>query len=266
MKKRTGKMFIAFMLIAIVAISCVAFVGCKNSETLYVATNAEFPPFEFKDGKKNVGFDMELITAMATEMGYKKVKIKDMDFGGIVESVRKGSYDCGIAGMTINAERLEKVDFTDTYFAATQVMLYKGDLKNFASQDDAYNFLKGKNVATIAAYTGDNLMIDAVAKDGKLFETKTTITPYPNGALAVAALVNSAVDVVVIDKAPAAALAATAADKGVKVDSTPLGDEEEYAMCVQKGNKVLLDKMNAALKTVKENGIFATLYAKYFQN
>ncbi|MEG1609509.1 MAG: transporter substrate-binding domain-containing protein, partial [Clostridia bacterium] len=230
MKKMT-KMLLVLVVMVIAISSCFAFVACKNTDYLYVATNATFAPFEYKENGKVVGFDIDFADALAKEMGYKGVKIKDMEFNSVILSVQKGQCDCGIAGLTVNPERLEQIDFTQTYFVAAQNMLYKGAQQNFASKEAAYKFMEGKKVAVPMGYTADGMMKAHIENaDGLLYGKGTKIEAYTDGAMAVAALASGVVDVVVIDNAPAKKLAAMYADKGVVVDTNALNDKEEYAI------------------------------------
>lgn len=99
-------------------------VDTSNGE-LHMATNAFFEPYEFYDGDKVVGIDAEMAQAICDKLGYKLV-IDDMDFDSIITAVQSGKADFGMAGMTVTEERLESIDFTDSYTTATQVIIVKG--------------------------------------------------------------------------------------------------------------------------------------------
>ena len=92
--------------------------------TLTMATNAEFEPWEYKEGDEIVGIDADIARAICDKMGYD-LKIEDMAFEMILATVDTGKADFGAAGMTVNAEREKSVDFTDTYAEATQVVIVK---------------------------------------------------------------------------------------------------------------------------------------------
>ena len=91
---------------------------------LHMATNAFFEPYEFYEGDKVVGIDAEIAQAVCDKLGYKLV-IDDMDFDTIITAVQSGKSDFGMAGMTVTEERLESIDFTDTYTTATQVIIVR---------------------------------------------------------------------------------------------------------------------------------------------
>lgn len=91
---------------------------------LHMATNATFEPYEFYDGDKIVGIDVMIATAICDKLGYKLV-VDDMDFDSIITAVQEGKADFGMAGMTVTSERLEEINFTDSYTTATQVIIVK---------------------------------------------------------------------------------------------------------------------------------------------
>ena len=131
MKKLLAVMLAAMMLLAMVA--C----GNNNSEptpeptptpdetkTLYMATEGTFPPYEYYDGDKLVGIDVEVAGAIAEKLGMK-LEVVDIAFDSIVSGVQAGKYDMGMAGMTVNEERLEQVNFSDSYSTGIQVVIVK---------------------------------------------------------------------------------------------------------------------------------------------
>ena len=91
---------------------------------LVMATNAEFAPWEYKEGDEIVGIDPDIVKAMCDKMGYE-LEIDDMMFESILAAVTNGKADFGAAGMTVTEERLESVDFTYTYANASQVVIVR---------------------------------------------------------------------------------------------------------------------------------------------
>lgn len=92
--------------------------------TLVMATNAEFPPYEYHEGDGIIGVDAEFATAICDKLGYE-LKIEDMAFDAIIAAVQSGKADFGAAGMTITEDRLKSIDFTDSYCTASQVVIIK---------------------------------------------------------------------------------------------------------------------------------------------
>ena len=124
-------MLAAMMLLAMVA--C----GNNNSEptpeptptpdetkTLYMATEGTFPPYEYYDGDKLVGIDVEVAGAIAEKLGME-LEVTDIAFDSIIPGVQTGKYDMGMAGMTVTDERKEQVNFSDSYSTGIQVVIVK---------------------------------------------------------------------------------------------------------------------------------------------
>lgn len=96
----------------------------RSNGTLVMATNAEFEPYEYRDGDNVVGIDADIAQAICDKLGYE-LKIEDMEFAAILAAVQSGKADFGAAGMTITEDRQRSVDFTDTYANASQVIIVK---------------------------------------------------------------------------------------------------------------------------------------------
>ena len=169
----------------------------NTAGTLQVYTNATFDPFEFRDeANAIVGVDMYIMELVAEELNMK-VNFNDMDFDGIVGKVATEDNAIGAAGMTVTEERLEKVDFSNTYFSTVQCIISK-ESEAFKSMDD----LKGKKIGVQKGTTGW-LLIDEAIKSGALKDTGAEVLAYDNGPLAYSALKAGKCDVVVIDELPA---------------------------------------------------------------
>ena len=91
---------------------------------LIMATNAAFPPYEFWEGDKIVGLDADLARAICDVLGYE-LEIEDMEFDSIITAVSSGKADFGAAGLSVTEDRLQSIDFTDSYCTATQVIIVK---------------------------------------------------------------------------------------------------------------------------------------------
>ena len=228
--------------------------GLLTEGKLVVGTNAAFPPFEYigDDGKPD-GFDIALIKAIGDEIGVE-VEVQDMEFDSLVASIGT-KVDVSIAGMTVTEERSKAVDFSDSYYDAVQYVLVAdgSDLKT-------YDDLKGKNIGSQMGTTGDFISEDIQAADDK-----TVINTYDKAIDAVNDLVNGRLDAVILDKNPAEVFAAEY-DGIVALDGGDFGfAPEQYAIAMPKGNKKLAEKINGALKTLKENGTYDELVKKYIE-
>ena len=221
----------------------------RSNGTLTMATNAEFPPYEFYDGDKIVGIDAEIAQAIADELGME-LEIEDIAFDSIIPEIVSGKADMALAGMTVTEDRKASVDFSDTYATASQMIIVKEDSK-IAGPDD----LKGVTVGVQLGTTGDIYVSDLEA-DG------TTVERYNKGFEAVQALSQGKIDAVVIDGEPAKTFVSET--EGLKILDEAF-TVEEYAIAVKKGNTELLDKVNGALETLKDNGTLDEIVAKYIK-
>lgn len=247
---------VSFMLA--LALSCVAFAGCgKDQNTLIMATNATFPPYEFKDGEAFKGIDVEIAGLIAEKLG-KKLEIADVDFGAIIGGVQTGKYDIGMAGMTVTDERKQQVNFSDTYATGIQSVIVKEGSEIKTVDDIAAAVKKGGKIGVQQDTTGDIYASDE--KDGY---GEANVTRYKNGADAVQALVSDKVCCVIIDNEPAKSFVGT--NKGLKILDTEFANED-YAICVAKDNTKLLDSVNKALSELKSEGKIDEIVNKYISS
>lgn len=257
------KKIIALALAAIIAVSMVAlFAGCGDTkgetekETLIMATNAAFPPYEYKDGDSFAGIDVEIAGKIAEKLGME-LKIEDVEFGSIIGGVQTGKFDIGMAGMTVTEERKQSVNFSTTYQKAKQVVIVKEDsaIKSLDDLKDDGTMKFGVQQDT----TGDIYASDTPEKGGY---GEDNVIRYKVGADAVQALVAGKVDAVIIDNEPAKSY--VAANKGLTIlDGAWV--EEEYAIAVSKDNNELLEKIDKALAELENDGTIQTIVDKYIK-
>lgn len=214
---------------------------------LVMATNAEFPPYEYHDGGEIVGIDVEVAEAIAAKLGMT-LEIEDIAFDSIIPELQSGKADIGAAGMTVSEDRLKNVDFSDTYTTASQVIIVKED-SDITGPDD----LAGKYIGVQLGTTGDIYASDYEAEG-------STIERYNKGFEAVQAMLQDKIDAVVIDVEPAKVFVSQ--NKGIKILDEAL-TVEEYAIAVKKGNTELLEKINTALAELKESGELQAIIDKY---
>ncbi len=259
------KKFISVLLVLVLALSALSLVACeKKKKTLVMATNAAFPPYEYKDGNKFAGIDIEIAQAIAEKLGME-LEIADVDFGAIIGGVQSGKYDFGMAGMTVSEERKKSVDFSNTYATGVQVIIVKEDsqynsLEDFFELNENGDFTATKSDVKIGVQqdtTGD-IYSSSPLEEGGFGEDH--VIRYKTGADAVQALVTGKISAVIIDNEPAKAF--VAANPGLKILDAPYA-EEEYAICVAKNNKELLDKINKALEELTADGTIKSIIDKY---
>ena len=213
---------------------------------LIMATNATFPPYEYYDGDAIVGIDAEIAQKIAEKLGLELV-ISDMEFNSIITSVNQGKADMGMAGMTVTPDRLKNVNFTDTYAKGVQVVIVQenSDIKTL---DD----LTGKKIGVQLNTTGDIYATDEFGKDNVQQFNKATDT--------VLALKQGKVDAVIIDKAPAEVFIEQ--NEGLTLLDSSYADED-YAICLKKGNDALQAAVNQALSELIEDGTVQAIIDKY---
>ena len=176
-----------------------------------------------------------------------------MEFDSIITAVQEGSVDFGMAGMTVREDRLEKVDFTTSYANGKQVVIVKEN-SAITTVDDLFADDATWKAGVQLGTTGD------IYATGDLGEDR--VTQYNNANNAVLALIEGDVDCVIIDNEPAKAL--VAANAGLKILETTYADED-YAICVKKGNSELLNKINTAIDELVADGTIDTIIAKYIK-
>ena len=245
------KKIISIMLVGVLVFTLV---GCsksdskdakKEGDTLVMATNAEFPPYEFNDGGKIVGIDVELAEAIGDYLGMK-VEIEDMAFDSIIPAVQSGKADFGAAGMTVTEERKTQVDFTDSYYTGKQVIIVTEN-SDITGPDD----LKGKKIGVQQGTTGDIYATEDYGDEN--------IERFNKGYEAVLSLSQNKIDAVIIDDQPAQKFIEEV--EGLKILETEYV-QEDYAMAFKKDSS-LVKKFNEAIKALKEDGTFDKIISKY---
>lgn len=229
------------------AVMTLSMAGCgkEKKTTLVMATNAEFPPYEYREGDQIVGIDVEIAQAIADDLGMELV-IEDMAFDSIIAAIQSGKADMGVAGMTIDEDRLANVNFSAPYTLAAQVVIVK-DGSEIASPAD----LVGKKIGVQLGTTGDIFAEDI---------EDAVVERFNKGFEAVQSLLQDKVDAVIIDREPAKVFVSE--NEGLIV----LDEEytiEEYAIAIAKDNTELLEQVNASLAKLKESGKIGSIINKY---
>ena len=168
----------------------------EGKEELKMATNANFPPYEYHENNEILGIDAEIAAAICDKLD-KKLVIEDMEFDSILASVQSGKCDFGMAGLTVTEDRLKNVDFSTSYATGVQVVIVP-EGSPITTVDDL--FVEGKNyhIGVQNATTGD------IYASGDFEETGLgTVERYSKAADAVQALVTGKIDCVIIDNEPA---------------------------------------------------------------
>lgn len=222
---------------------------------LSMATEATFPPYEYYDGDSLVGIDVDVAGAIAEKLGLE-LDVVDIAFDSIVPGVQGGKYDIGMAGMTVNAERLEQVNFTDSYAKGVQVVIVK-EGSAITSVDDLFAEGANNTVGTQTGTTGFLYASDEIEGAGL-----GTVKSFPKTTDAVEALKNDQVDCVILDNEPAKKL--VEANEGLTILDTTYADED-YAIAVSKDNEALLEAVNGALNELIAEGTLQEIVDNYIK-
>ena len=245
-----------------------------ETEKIYVQTNAYFAPFEYYDGTKIVGVDVEIMEMVGEKLN-KEIVWQDGDFGIIIDTVKEGKLaDCGAAGLTITDERKEKVDFSDPYYTSIQYVILPADSDVATKTTDGVEYivweaLAGKTIATQTDTTG------WIYTDGEINATKDNDYGYAgvlygtdtkhvemDSANVAAETLGLTIDAVIVDELPAKYIVANSAKDFKCYPLYYSGEEgqadspveEQYAIAVTKGNTELLDAINEVLATLLVKG------------
>ena len=207
-----------------------------NANVLVMGTNATFKPFEYKEGDKVVGFDVELAS-----------EIEDMSFDGLLPALESGQIDLAVAGMSVTEERAKNALFSDSYYVASQQIIVKEEslIRN------RYE-LVGKKIGVQLGTTGDQM---AQQING------AKVIQFPTAPSVLQELVSGRVDAAILDNAPAAQYVASFSN--LKILSSPLS-REPYAIAMKKGNQKLQEAVNNTITKMKEDGRMQKLLMKHF--
>jgi polar amino acid transport system substrate-binding protein len=240
------------ILAALAAAALFASCAPAPAKKLVVAQDTTFPPMEYlDDSKAQVGFDVDLMNAIAKEAKLD-IEFKSVSWDGIFAGVTNGTYDIVASSVTITEERQKTLDFSTPYINAGQVLVVLAD----NNKDTKLTDFVGRNVGAQVNTTG-SMEVDKV-KGAKL-------KAYDDIALSFDDLVSKRVDAVVIDGPVAALYLKNPKFAGkIKTVGEPM-TSEFYGIVVKKGNKELLDKINAALATLTTNGTLEQLKAKWLK-
>ncbi len=218
-----------------------------------VGCNAEFMPFEFTDNNNNIiGYDIDVINAVGKAAGFE-VKMHNQSFDTLIEGLESQKLDAVISGMTITEARRQKIDFSDPYYDAAQVIVVLKETQGYTKIGDIKGKLVGVQLGTTGAGMAEEVM-GANNPDLKQFRKYNEVfTDLKLGRI----------DAVVVDLPVAQAYVRKL--EGLRI-SSPSMSEEQYGIAVRKGNKELLDKINAGLKKIRESGEYDKITEKWFQN
>ncbi len=239
MKKIISSLFLASTLILS---------GCsqeKDDKTLTFVVCADYPPFEYLENDKLVGLDVDLATALAKEMG-KDAHFENLPFASLLAAVQTGSADAGISTLTVTEERKKMFDLSDPYFVESLTAVYKEETPIHTADE-----LKGKKIGCQIGTTTEIWLKDHLPG--------LSLTVMDTNNQVIEALKAGHIDVAVLDGAQGVLFSKK--NKGLAAQVIATSDTG-YCIAVAKGSP-LKDKINAALKKLKDNGTLQALTQKW---
>lgn len=242
----------AIFLTGVTAIAPCKFARAADLPVITVAADPSFKPFAYMDpnSRQMEGFDMDLMRALGSIAGYQ-IKVLPLNFAGIIPALQSHSVDAAASSITITDARKKVVNFSDPYYDSGLQMLVRENSADVSSVDD----VKNKTVGALTGSTGYDFVKQSLGNNVKL-------VPYSSFADAVLALIAGSVDAVVSDQPVVAGYAAHAGKGKAKVVG-PLYAAQQYGIAFPLGSE-LVKPTNNALRELKANGTYATLYKKWF--
>lgn len=238
--------------------------ACKDNE-LIVATSANFAPFEYIDGKEFKGIDMDIAEVIAKKLN-KKLVIKDMEFDSVVTSLASGNAHIALSGLTINDTRSKVINFSQTYFSASQMVIAKADDTRFANittKEELLKILQTTPNLKIGVQVGTTGEFYAKGDSDWGFEGfhNAQVKSFSNGALATTAMKNEQIDIVIIDEMPAREI--IKANNGTQLIEIALTNEK-YAIGIAPNDKELKDSIDAIVDEMQQDGTLESIINKYY--
>ena len=219
------------------------------AETITVATNPEYPPFEYVEGEDIVGYDIDMIEAIAAKAGFE-VEYEPMDFDAVIAAVAVDYRTIGVSGISITDERKLSVLFSDGYINAGLVVIAKAD-SNYATTED----LKGKVIGVQLGTTSDFAAEEITGPEN--------VAQYKTFLNAIMDLQGNKIDAVIIDKPVGQAIMASLNDDALVMIDMGL-QADWYGIEINMGNVDLRARINKALAELQAEGFFDQLALKYF--
>ena len=225
--------------------------GGGGGESITVASDIAYRPFEFTQNGEPVGFDIDLMNEIGSRAGFTP-EFQNVTFDGIIPGLGSGNYEVAISAMTITEERAQQVDFSEPYFDADQSLMVRSD-SDIQSVEDLGDATVGVQIGTTGASQAEEF-----ASDGTIGGEVRTFDTIDD---AFVALENAQVDAVINDF-PVSADRAQQSNGALEIVETfPTG--EQYGIAFTPDSE-LVEPVNGALQEIKDDGTYAEIYEKWF--
>ncbi len=223
----------------------------KEAKVLKMGTSADYAPFEYIDtakGEEPTGIDIELAKMITEKLGYK-LKIQDMDFGGLISSLQNGQVDFVASAMSATEERKKSVDFSDIYYTSKHIIVSKKG-SGIQSVDD----LKGKTVGTQLGSIQETKAKELAKTIDLKVDSRNRIPELIQEIMA------GRMDAAIIEDTVAKGYLAENPDvEGFTIEDADGG----YALAFPKGSE-LTKEFNKELKALSDSGELDKIIKKYF--
>ncbi len=230
--------------------------GADDQLTAVVPGTAPgFKPFEQIEDGELVGFDIDLLEAVAEEGGIELAEWSDFEFDSLIPALEDGSIDVIAAAMTITEDRQERVAFSDPYYSADQSVLVGADAD---FQPDTFADLEGRAVGAQSGTTGESIVQSELIDAGVI--TEDDYSSYENYVLAVQDLERGILDAIVIDQPVAQSFQANRDVDIAFVYET----DEQYGFAVQQDADELRSALNDGLTAVRDSGEYQEITSRWF--
>lgn len=214
---------------------------------LTVGTSADFAPFEFHamvDGRDTiVGADIDMVHAIAEDLGIEKVEFKDMEFTAVLAALDQGQVDIAVSGISATEERKQSFDFTINYFLPEQfVLVHKDNLDSYQTTADLEDKKVGAQKGSI-----QEMVVEEQLPDSQI----VSIAKVPN---LVIELKQGSIDALVLESAVAESYVAQNDDITIAAVELVTSEDEAYSIAVPKGSTELQEALNNSLQKLIDSG------------
>ncbi|MCD5001016.1 transporter substrate-binding domain-containing protein [Enterococcus saccharolyticus] len=227
----------------------------KQEGVLKVGTSADFAPFEFHtmiNGKDTiVGADIDMVNALAEEIGIDEVQFVDMEFNAVLAALDQKQVDIAVSGISATEERKKSVDFTMNYFLPEQkVVVHKDNLGTYKTIDD----LEGKKVGAQKGSIQESIVTDQLP-DSQI----VSIPKVPNLVIEIK---QGTIDALVLESAVAESYVGQNDDLAIAEVELVTSEDEAYAIALPKGSTELQEALNEGLQKLIDDGKIAEFVQK----
>lgn len=216
---------------------------------LLVGSDVTYPPFEYMENGKPIGFDVDLINLVAKEMGLERAEVMDTAWDGIFAALKTEKFDIIISSVTITDERKKEILFSDPYYNSGQIIAIRKDDNRIKNENDLKGMVVGVQINTTGDFSAQE--IPGIKE----------IKRYDDIQQAFQDLEIGRIDAILNDLPVNAYFASTRPN--IKLVGTLL-TEEQYGICARLVDSDLITEINSALRKVKESGKYREIYLKWF--